>query len=125
LFTFDDVFLTIDVGSCDKPSPPRAGVMGVLIEIVGVAPPDEARGVVAPTLVTGAVPLEAAVIRPLAFTVREALVKAPTFELTVARVATCDPPPGPAVTSPVSWLISPALVVMLIQLAEDVVPFER
>jgi hypothetical protein len=43
-------------------------------EIAGVAPPDDTIGAVPVTLVTGAVPLEAAVRRPFWSTVIEALV---------------------------------------------------
>jgi len=54
--------------------------------IAGVAPPLETTGDVPETEVTGAVPLDTAVTRPLPFTVTLAFVKDPTFELTVARV---------------------------------------
>ena len=46
-------------------------------------------------MVTGAVPLEAAVTRPFALTVTLAFVNEPTFEFTVARVpvaiTSCEP----------------------------------
>jgi len=54
--------------------------------------------------VTGSAPLDAAVIRPLAFTVILAFVKEPTFEFTVANVVAKLPVPEP-VTSPVSVMV--------------------
>lgn len=54
--------------------------------IAGVAPPDDTTGDVPVTDVTGAVPLDAAVIKPLPLTVMEAFVKLPTLALTVASV---------------------------------------
>jgi hypothetical protein len=43
------------------------------------------------TVPVGADPLEAAVIKPLAFTVMLAYVNDPTFEFTVAKVSTLEP----------------------------------
>jgi len=54
--------------------------------------------------VTGAVPLDAAVTKPFAFTVMDAFVYDPTLLFTVANVAAADPGPE-AVTSPVKAVI--------------------
>ena len=73
--------------------------------IAGVAPPDELPenpfDDATVKEVTGADPEDAAVTSPLAFTVREAFVKLPTFEFTVANVAAAAPD-ADVVTSPVS-----------------------
>jgi len=54
--------------------------------IAGVTPPDEAMGAVPVTSVTGAVPLEAAVTRPLASTVMLAFVYEPADTAVFAKV---------------------------------------
>ena len=62
--------LPVDV---ERPVPPFAAPT-TPSESVGVAPPVEESGALAETLVTGAAPLEAVVMRPNASTVTAALV---------------------------------------------------
>jgi len=57
-----------------------------LILIAGVTPPEDAIGAVPVTLVTGAVPLEAAVTRPLASTVMLVFVYEPADTVVFAKV---------------------------------------
>ena len=76
------------------PFPCKIPVMVVDNVKVGEVPPLEVPAkpfaVATDTDPTGALPLEAAVTKPFAFTVIEALVNEPTFEFTVASVATSD-----------------------------------
>jgi len=82
--------------------------------IAGVAPPLEATGEVPVTEVTGAVPLDAAVISPFPLTVTLALVNEPTLVLTVASVVVLPT----EVTSPVRL----ALVTTVATLPTEVTP---
>ena len=54
--------------------------------MAGVAPPLDTTGEVPVTEVTGAVPLDTAVTKPLPLTVTLAFVNEPTLVLTVAKV---------------------------------------
>jgi hypothetical protein len=99
----------VEAAEIAVPSPCRIPVMVVVSVRAGVWPPEELPAkplaVATEMEVTGAVPLDAAVIRPLALTVIEALVKDPTLPLTVARVKAAAPGPV-AVPSPVKELIA-------------------
>lgn len=87
---------------------PSADVVAVLTAIVGVVPPVVVIGAVALMLVTGAVPLDAAVTCPAALTVTLALVYAPAVTPDDGRsavtsprnvgAAAVDPADGPAQT---------------------------
>jgi hypothetical protein len=80
------------------PFPAKTGALIVVERVsAGVEPPEELpERPFAETIlreVIGAVPLDAAVIRPLALTVIEALVNDPTFEFTVPNVNAALPGP--------------------------------